>query len=204
MESSLHACRRIVVAVTGASGAAYARRLLQCLAEADAEIHLVVTPYGRRLFKDELAIDKVCSESILGKASDRITCHAYQDTGSVLASGSFKTDAMVVCPCSSNTLGAIASGLGSKLVTRAAAVTLKERRRLILALREMPMSSIDLRNALRLSEAGAIICPTSPGFYLLPQTIDDLIDFVVARLLDLMAIPHNLSGRWTGQAKPRA
>ena len=201
MESSHHANRRIVVAVTGASGAAYARRLVQCLVDADAEVHLVVTPYGQRLFKEELGINKVCPESILGRTTDRITNHPYQDTGSVLASGSFQTDAMIVCPCSSNTLGAIASGLGSNLVTRAAAVTLKERRRLILALREMPISSIDLGNALRLSEAGAIICPMSPGFYFLPKTVDDLIDFVVARLLDLMAIPHNLSERWTGRTK---
>jgi 4-hydroxy-3-polyprenylbenzoate decarboxylase len=112
---------------------------------------------------------------------------------------------MIVCPCSSNTLGALASGLASNLLTRAAAVTLKESRRLIVVPREMPLSPIDIRNALRLSEAGAVICPASPGFYLRPQNVTDLVDFVVGRLLDLINVPHTLNTRWQGRAEaPRA
>ncbi len=188
--------KRIVVAITGASGAAYARRLLECLVDAGVEVHLVVTPFGRRLLRDELAIEKVSPEALIGQATDRIIVHSYRDVGCVLASGSFHTDGMIICPCSSNTLGAVASGMGDNLVNRAAAVTLKERRRLILALREMPMSHIDLRNALRLSEAGAVICPASPGFYMLPKAVDDLVDFVVGKLLDLVGVGHSLNTRW--------
>jgi 4-hydroxy-3-polyprenylbenzoate decarboxylase len=104
---------------------------------------------------------------------------------------------MIVCPCSSNTLAAIAAGLANNLLDRAAAVTLKEGRRLIVVPREMPMSRIDLQNALRLSEAGAIVCPASPGFYMLPETVNDLVDFVVGKLLDLMDLPHDLNTRWS-------
>jgi 4-hydroxy-3-polyprenylbenzoate decarboxylase len=107
---------------------------------------------------------------------------------------------MVICPCSSNTLAAIAAGLGENLLNRAAAVTLKEGRRLIVVPREMPMSRIDLLNALRLSEAGAVICPASPGFYMLPQTLSDLVDFVVGKLLDLLHVAHELGTRWEGCA----
>ncbi|MBN1488309.1 MAG: UbiX family flavin prenyltransferase, partial [Phycisphaerae bacterium] len=106
---------------------------------------------------------------------------------------------MVICPCSSNTLGAIAAGLGDNLITRAAHVTLKERRRLILLHREMPLSEIDLENMLRISRAGGVICPAAPGFYMQPESVDDLVDFVVGRLLDLLHVPHNLNTRWTGQ-----
>jgi 4-hydroxy-3-polyprenylbenzoate decarboxylase len=191
--------KRVVVAVTGASGAAYSRRLIQCLCDANAEVHLIISPNGRRLFSDELAIHDPTPLAILGRACDRLTIHPYRDVGSVLGSGSFHTDAMVVCPCSSNTLASIAAGLGGNLIDRAAAVTIKEMRRLILVPREMPMSRIELANALRLSEAGAIVCPASPGFYMLPKTVEDLVDFVVGKLLDLAFIPHSLHTRWAHQ-----
>ena len=138
-------------------------------------------------------------ERLLGRGCDRLILHEYRDVGALIASGSFRTDGMIVCPCSSNTLGALASGLAGNLLTRAAAVTLKERRRLIVVPREMPLSPIDLRNALRLSEAGAIICPASPGFYLRPRGVSDLVDFVVGRLLDLMGVAHALDTRWEGR-----
>ncbi len=145
---------------------------------------------------DELGLSDVSTVTLLGRECDRVTIHPYRDVGATLASGSFATDGMIVCPCSSHTLGAIAAGLGDNLLHRAAAVTLKEARRLIVVPREMPLCRIDLLNALRLSEAGAIVCPASPGFYMLPTSVGDLVDFVVGKLLDLLAIPHRLDTRW--------
>jgi 4-hydroxy-3-polyprenylbenzoate decarboxylase len=192
-------CKRIVVGVTGASGAKYATRLVDCLLRGGAEVHLIVTPLGKRLLHDELGIQRVTAFDLVGRSSDQLHLHPYTDVGSKLGSGSFVTDGMIVCPCSSNTLAAMAAGLADNLVNRAAAVTLKEMRRLIVVPREMPISRIDLLNALRLSEAGAVICPASPGFYMLPQSIDDLVDFVVGKLLDLVGVPHALNTRWAEQ-----
>lgn len=191
--------KQVIVGITGASGAAYARRLVACLCEGEIDVHLIITTYGKRLFHDELGITKICTETFVDRPSGQLIIYPNNDVGSKLASGSFRTDGMIVCPCSSNRIGSIASGLGSDLLNRAAAVTLKEARRLILVPREMPMGRIDLQNALRLSEAGAIICPASPGFYMLPQTVDDLVDFVVGKLLDLLDVPHNLNTRWATQ-----
>lgn len=188
--------KQIIVGVTGASGAIYARRLIECLCDAGATVHLVVTPNGKRLLSDELGLAEVSVPTLLGRDSDRVIIHPYRDVGSVVGSGSFRTNGMIVCPCSGNTLAAIAAGLAGNLLDRAAAVTLKEGRRLILVPREMPLSRIELQNALRLSEAGAIICPASPGFYMLPTTIEDLVDFVVGKLLDLLDVAHQLNTRW--------
>ena len=194
--------KRIVTAITGASGAAYALRLLQCLARAGAEIHLVISPHGRQLLAEELDITEASPRALLGDHADRVTLYAHQDVGSRLASGSFRTDGMVICPCSSNTLGAIASGLGDNLIRRAAAVTLKEARRLILVPREMPLSPIDLEAMLTICRAGGIICPAAPGFYMRPQRVDDLIDFVVGKVLDLLSIEHALPTRWDRPPAP--
>src|SRR3990172_7742858 len=130
--------RNMVVAVTGASGAVYARRLLQCLTTCTPEfhVHLVISPHGRELLADELQIRRVSPEMLLGRVTDRLTMYRHDDVGCVLASGSFRTEGMIVCPCSSNTLGAIASGMADNVVTRAAHVTLKERRRLVLVHRQ--------------------------------------------------------------------
>ncbi len=190
--------KRIVVGITGASGAQYARRLIECLCDAEVEVDLVVSPNGKRLLHDELGIKDLSATALLGRRCDRLTIHSYRDVGAKLASGSCPTDGMIVCPCSSNTLGALAAGLAGNLLNRAAAVTLKEMRRLIVVPREMPISRIDLLNALRLSKAGAIICPASPGFYMMPETVDDLVDFVVGKLLDLVNIPHRLKTRYEG------
>lgn len=189
--------KRIVVGVSGASGAVYAQRLVDCLARAGAEVHLIVTPNGRRLLRAELGLAELSVAGLLGRDCDQVTIHSYRDVGSTLASGSYRTDGMIVCPCSSNTLASIAAGLSDNLLDRAAAVTLKEARRLVVVPREMPMGRIDLLNALRLSEAGAIICPASPGFYMKPARIEDLVDFVVGKLLDLVDVPHGLNTRWT-------
>lgn len=190
--------KNIVVAITGASGAAYARRLLEVMAGGEDEVHahVIVSPHGRQLLADELGITRITPEELAGSSTDRITIYNYQDIGCALASGSFLTEGMVVCPCSSNTLGAIAAGLGDNLINRAAHVTLKESRRLVLLHRDMPLSPIDLENMLKISRAGGIICPAAPGFYMQPQSVNDLVDFVVGKLLDLFHIPHTLNTRW--------
>ena len=188
--------RRIIVGITGASGAAYAKRLVECLVAAEAEVHLVITPHGRRLFADELGLKHVDCDTFSAGVGGRLVIHPYRDVGALIASGSFVTDGMVVCPCSSNTLAAMAAGLADNLLDRAAAVTLKEMRRLVLVTREMPTSRIDLQNALRLNEAGAVICPAAPGFYLHPRTVGDLVDFVVGKVLDLLSVDHDLDTRW--------
>lgn len=191
--------KNIIVGVTGASGAAYARRLVQCLTSAGMHVHCVITPNGRRLFLDELGESDPNDCYLGGEFSDRVTIYPYRDVGAPIGSGSFPVEAMIVCPCSTNTLGSIASGIGDNLLNRAAAVTIKERRKLVLLLREMPLSLIDVENCRRIAQAGGIICPASPGFYMMPQTIEDLVDFVVGKLLDLVQVPHELNTRWADQ-----
>ena len=190
------AATRIIIGITGASGAAYALRIMQLLAEADVQIHLTVSRYGKRLLFDELGLKNLDPDALTGGRGELVTVYNDNDVGAAIASGSFLHDGMIVVPCSSNTLGAIAAGLGDNLLKRAAAVTLKERRRLVLAVRETPASHIDICNMKRLSEAGAIIAPLSPGFYLLPKSVDDLVDFMAGKLLDLVNVPHDLDIRW--------
>ena len=188
--------RRIIVGITGASGAAYAIRVLRLLTEADVETHLVVTKYGRRLLFDELDIRTLDTDHLTNGRGERLIIHNDNDVGASIASGSFLHDGMLIVPCSSNTVGAVAGGVSNNLLQRAAAVTLKERRKLVLAYRESPAGHIDLTNMLRLSEAGAIIAPLAPGFYLLPKSVDDLVDFMAGKLLDLVGVPHTLDTRW--------
>jgi len=187
---------RIIIGITGASGAAYARRVIQLLAEADVQIHLTVSTYGKRLLFEELGLKRLDPDALTSGRGELVTVYNDNDVGAAIASGSFLHDGMIIVPCSSNTLGAIAAGIGDNLLKRAAAVTLKERRRLVLAVRESPASHIDICNMKRLSEAGAIIAPLSPGFYLLPKTVDDLVDFMAGKLLDLVNVPHDLDTRW--------
>lgn len=193
--------KRIVVGVTGASGAPYALRLIECLIETGNHVDLVVSPNGRRLFLDEIGLSEITPEALLEQPCERLVVHSHGDIGATIASGSTRTDGMVVCPCSSNTLAQVAAGMGNNLINRAAQVTLKERRRLILLTREMPMSHLEIENCLRLSHAGAIICPASPGFYMLPTRIEDIVDFVVGKLLDLLNVPHELKTRWEEMAQ---
>ena len=187
---------RIVTAITGASGALYARQFLRGLAAAGVETHLVISPLGRRLLADELGMKSVDLDDLAGTAEHRITLHSYNDTGDVLASGSFLHDGMVIVPCSSNTLAEVAVGLGGNLISRAAAVTLKERRRLVVCHREMPLSPLDVNNYKALNDAGAILCPANPGFYLNPATVGEVVDFVAGKLLDLVGVRHALDTRW--------
>lgn len=189
--------KEIVVAVTGASGAIYSTRLLSVLADSGASVHVVISPYGRRLLAEELGIRECTPASLVGEpASPNITLHDYRDVGSRLASGSFLTHGMVICPCSGNTLADVAAGAGSNLISRAAAVHLKEMRRLIVVPREMPLSIIEMENMLRIARAGGVICPASPGFYMLPRTLDDIADFVVGKICDLLGVEHSLRTRY--------
>jgi polyprenyl P-hydroxybenzoate/phenylacrylic acid decarboxylase-like protein len=192
---------RIVVGISGASGAVYARRLIELLVQTDVETHLVVSPYGQRLLHDELGMEGIDLAALANRPTGadspaNLVLHSYRDVGAAPASGSFRHDGMIVLPCSSNTLAAIATGNGQNLMHRAAHVALKQQRRLVLVHREMPLSLIDLRNMQTVTEAGGIVAPANPGFYLLPQTVDELIDFVVGRSLDLLGIEHALDIRW--------
>lgn len=198
--------RRFVLGITGASGAWYAQRLLEQLLLVGAEVHLVVSDYGKRLLFDESGIRELSLESLVPTlhAEDyrrQLFIHPNKDVGAVIASGSFLHDGMVVLPCSSTSLGAIATGSGSNLLTRAAMVTLKERRPLIVCHRETPLNLIDIRNYEVLALAGAIICPTNPGFYLLPESIDEIVDFQVGKVLDLLKVEHSLSTRWENRKR---
>ena len=186
----------IVTAITGASGALYAQRFIQGLVAAGVNVHLVVSPLGRRLLHDELGMETVDLKALAGVGEHTVTLYPYNDVGSKLASGSFLHDGMVIIPCSSNTLGEVAHGLGGNLISRAAAVTLKERRKLIVAHREMPLSPIDVNNYKLLSDAGVILSPAHPGFYLNPTTVGEVVDFVAGKLLDLVGVSHSFDTRW--------
>src|SRR6187401_1117671 len=152
----------IVTAITGASGALYAQRFIQGLVAARVNVHLVVSPLGKRLLHDELGMETVDVAALAGATEHTVTLYNYNDVGSKLASGSFINQGMVIVPCSSNTLAQVAHGLGDNLIARAAAVTLKERRKLILAHREMPLSPVDVNNYKILSDAGVIVAPCNP------------------------------------------
>ena len=158
--------QRIVIGITGASGAVYARRMIHALSKAHWHTHLVVSPLGQRLLHDELGMEGIDLGALLGKDAPEpdlpITLHHFRDVGAAIASGSFQHEGMVICPCSSNTLSAVANGSQQNLLHRAAHVCLKERRRLVLLHREMPLSVVDIRNMLAATEAGAILCPASP------------------------------------------
>jgi 4-hydroxy-3-polyprenylbenzoate decarboxylase len=190
--------RPIVVAITGASGAPYAVRLLEALADARRAVQLIVSSHGFRLLDTEMGIDSLDAlRTHVGvEAWDRsITVFDDTDRGATPASGSALSDGMVICPCSMGTLSAISIGASRSLVERAADVALKERRKLILVPRETPLSAVHLENMLRLTRAGAIVMPAAPGFYHRPKSIDDLVNFVVARVLDHLGVRHSLVAR---------
>jgi len=200
--------RRIVLAVTGASGAVYAMRTLSALLQHGEQVDLVITEYGRRLMIDELGpaarVDRLQTylEETWGDDVRRGTwvLHSNKDLGARIASGSKGADAMVIAPCSMKTMAAIAHGLSRSLVERAADVMLKEHRPLIIMPRETPMSLPQLKNMVSCAEAGAIIVPAMPGFYQRPQTIADLADFMAGRVLSLLRIDHQLYPGWDPQA----
>ena len=191
--------QRVVVGVTGASGSVYGRRLIQALLALDPplEVHAVASEPGRVTWQYELGGSFV-PEQIAGsaEAARRLVLHAADDLFSPLGSGSFRHRGMVIAPCSARTLGAVAAGLADGAVTRAADVCLKERRPLVLMVRETPLSRIHIENMLRVTDAGAVVLPASPGFYHRPTTIDELVDFVVARALDRLGLEHAVGTRW--------
>jgi 4-hydroxy-3-polyprenylbenzoate decarboxylase len=167
------------------------------LDESECQVHVIVTSVGRQLLLEELSITDLTADSIIGRASNNLHFPDNDDLFSPLASGSFAIDGMVICPCSSHSLAAIAAGLGDTLLLRSAYVNLKQKRPLILVHRENPLTAIDLENMLRITRAGGIICPASPAFYMEPETTSDLVDSVVGRVLDLVGVEHNLPIRWS-------
>ena len=195
--------RPLVVAITGASGAPYAVRLIESLVAAQRPIQLIVSSHGLRLIRTETDLDSIDAfrDRIGASAWDRcVTRYDDGDRGAPPASGSALSAGMVICPCSMGTVAAIAAGTSRSLVERAADVALKERRPLILVPRETPLHAIHLENMLRVTRAGALVMPAAPGFYHRPSTIDDLVNLVVARILDHVGVPHTLAARWSGQA----
>jgi 4-hydroxy-3-polyprenylbenzoate decarboxylase len=208
MPSSAIRSNDLVLAMTGASGAPYAVRLLRVLCSQGRTVHVSITPSAVQVLKEELGL-RVAIESIDPAAfgrlgSGRLVYHHYQDYSAGIASGSFLTGGMVVIPCSMSTLGAIAAGTTTNLITRAADVHLKERRKLILVPRETPLSLIHLENMARVTRAGAVVLPASPGWYHRPRRLDDLVDFVVARICDQLGISSSLIRRWGDEERTDA
>lgn len=192
----MSAPRRLIVAITGATGAVYGVRLLQVLqAMPDMESHLIVSEAGVLSLHQELEMNRKEVEALAH------VVHNVRDIGASIASGSFQSDGMVIAPCSMKTLAAVAHGLSDNLIARAADVTLKERRRLVLMVRETPFNLAHLRNMTAVTEMGGIIFPPLPGFYQRPKTIAEMLDHTVGRVLDLFAVPHTLTPRWSGMGK---
>src|SRR5262245_6476700 len=184
--------RRIIVALTGSSGPHYGVRLLEVLRDVDVEVHLILSAAARKTIEYEMGRDP---DQVLTLAD---VVHDERDIAAPIASGTFLTDGMVVAPCSIRTLSAIANSANDNLVVRAADVCLKERRRLVLVVRETPLHLGHLRLMLQATEAGAVIMPPVPGFYHLPKTIDDLVDHTVTKVLDQFGIHLDLIARWEG------
>ncbi|MDK2955718.1 MAG: flavin prenyltransferase [Desulfovibrionales bacterium] len=183
---------RIIVGITGASGAVYGLQLLKELTALGHEVHATVSEYGWKVLELECGA---------GESDVRPLAHALypvEDITAPIASGSFRADAMAIAPCSMRTLGAIASGLANNLLCRAADVMLKERKNLVLAVRETPLNAVHLENMLKLARLGVGIVPACPGFYHRPQTIDDLVSFMTGRIMDSLGVDNNLFTRWNG------
>jgi 4-hydroxy-3-polyprenylbenzoate decarboxylase len=205
----------IILGITGASGAIYAARLLEVLRAAGRDVHLSISPSGcdvvRQELKLNLDLDKFDPAPLLNwnatnesgsesrttrSTTSKLTYYHHQDFMAPMASGSFLTGGMVICPCSGTTLSAVAAGAAGNLIQRAAEVHLKERRKLILVPRETPLSLAHIDNMRRVTEAGAVVLPASPGWYHDVRSVDDLVDFVVARICDQLGIEHSLTKRW--------
>lgn len=189
----------VVLALTGASGAPYGVRLLEVLARHQVPVWLITTSHGMRLLKDECGIESLDAlRAATGGAWASVTTFPDGDRGALPASGSQRTHGMVVCPCSMGTVAAIAAGTSRSLVERAADVTLKERRKLVLVPRETPLSLVHLRNLVAVTEAGAVVIPAAPGFYHRPASVAELVDFIVQRVLDQLGLDIEIARRWTG------
>ena len=199
----------LVVAMTGASGSPYGVRLLDILLRAGRTVHLVISPAATQVMERELGVTVDLANfdpRLLLKTADtsRLHYHHFRDFSAGIASGSFRTAGMAVCPCSMGTVAAIAHGTSENLIHRAADVHLKERRKLILVPRETPLGLIQLRNLAAVAEAGAVVLPAMPAFYTLPKTVEDMVDFVVGRVCDQLGVEHRLFPRWGGDDQSRA
>ena len=183
-----------VVAITGASGAVYGLRLVKHLSESGHLVRLVVSDAGRLTLQHEC---NTTPEKIA--EMDAVTLEDNANIAARSASGSARIDGVIICPCSGTSMGKIANGISDNLVTRSAVVAMKERRQLIIVPREAPYATVHLELMTKLSTYGVVVIPASPGFYNLPQSIDDLVDFIVARILDHLSLEHNLSKRWSGE-----
>src|SRR5438552_1802364 len=197
----------LVLAMSGASGAPYGVRLLEVLLQAGRTVHLTLSPAAVEVLEQELdrkvRLDRFEVADLLGETANvaapgQVQYHHYRDFRAGIASGSFLTAGMVVCPCSMGTAAAIAHGLSQNLIHRAADVHLKERRRLILVPRETPLNTIQLRNLATCAEAGAVVLPAMPAFYTRPRSLQDIVDFVVGRICDQLGVEHGLLRRWGG------
>ena len=193
--------KRLIVGITGASAVVYGVRLLEVLAqEEEMEIHLTISSSGARALWEELQIEVDINDfklkSLIGVETNRIIYHHESDIGASIASGSFRTEGMIVVPCSMGTVASIAAGISRNLIQRAADVCIKERRKLVIVPRETPLSTIHLENMLKLSRIGVCVLPAMPGFYHFPKTVDDQINFVVTKILDQFGIDSGLTQRW--------
>lgn len=191
--------KKIIVGLTGASGSIYFSRLVDELSQHELELHLVASPLGESVFEYETGITFLTKAKEWSENKAKIVVEENENLFSVIASGSSHFDEMVIVPCSMSTLGKLANGITESLLTRAADVMIKERRKLILVPRETPFSTIHLQNMTELSRLGAILLPAMPGFYGKPQTMEDIIDFVVGKILDCLEIENNCYKRWEGQ-----
>jgi 4-hydroxy-3-polyprenylbenzoate decarboxylase len=197
----------LVVAITGASGAPYGVRLLEVVLAAGREVHLAISPSGQAVIQEELGrrvdLERFDVATLLGgpaPAAGRLHYHHHKDLMAPIASGSFLTAGMVICPCSGSTLAAVAHAMGENLIHRAAEVHLKERRKLVVVPRETPLSLPQLKNMQAIHEAGAVVLPAAPGFYARAETVSDLVDFVVARICDQLGVANSLVRRWGSDA----
>jgi 4-hydroxy-3-polyprenylbenzoate decarboxylase len=202
----------LVLAFTGASGVPYGLRLLELLLRAGRTVHLCISPAATEVIQQEVGrtvrLDEFDPSDLLGDSPEdlplgRLHYHHFQDFRAGIASGSFLTAGMVICPCSMGTAAAVAHGLSQNLIHRAADVHLKERRRLVLVPRETPLGLVQLRNLTACAEAGAVILPAMPAFYTRPTSLQDAIDFVVGRVCDQLGVEHHLLRRWGEEAPPR-
>jgi 4-hydroxy-3-polyprenylbenzoate decarboxylase len=201
--------RRFVVALTGASGVAYGRRLLDVLSRSGAAVHFVLSDAGAKVVAHELQIPVDLNDgpgvlrALLGEEPSNVTVHHYKDFETPIASGSYRHDGMAIVPCSGGTLGRIAHGASTNLIERAAEVCFKERRKLILVPRETPYSEIMLDNMLRVTRAGALVLPASPGFYAGETRVEQMVDFIVSRVLDHLGVENHLMQRYGEPARRR-
>ncbi len=184
--------RRIIVGISGGSGVIYGIRLLEILKKSEVETHLIVTPAARITIAAETDRDPASIEKLASKS------YRYNDIAAPISSGSFPVESMVVIPCSMRTLGSIASGMADNLLTRAAEVTLKERRTLIIVPRETPLTLIHLENMVKVAREGAVVLPAMPAFYHRPSSVEDIVNHLVGKVLDLLKIEHSLFKRWEG------